>query len=320
MLTRLWYSKHTLRWCLWPFSWIYILISHLRRIYFILFNQKKFKTPIVVVGNITVGGVGKTPLVIALVENITARGLKVGVVSRGYGARLNGSAYEVKPIDNAVDVGDEPLLIVQKTGCPVVIARNRCEAVRYLENVHAVDIIVSDDGLQHYAMGRSIEIAVIDGTRGLGNSFCLPAGPLRERASRLKQVDLIVVNGGEWDNAYSMLLKPIAFKQLSTDKSVTADALPGNIAAVAAIGNPQRFFNSLTALGLQFTPYIFPDHYRYTSQDLNLSESTLLMTEKDAVKCRSFAKDSMYYLAIEAVLSEGFWDAFWSHKQLRGIF
>lgn len=320
MLERLWYSKHPLRWCLWPFSWIYLLVSQTRAALIKRFFQKQFHTPIVVVGNITVGGVGKTPLVIALVEKMQARGLRVGVVSRGYGGRLNQKPYQVKINDDPTDVGDEPLLIAQKTHCPVVIARNRSEAVIYLEQQHAVQIIISDDGLQHYAMGRSIEIAVIDGSRGLGNGLCLPAGPLREVASRLNQVDFLVVNGGSWPGAYAMSLKPLTFKQLTTEKSVTVEALTGNIAAIAAIGNPQRFFNSLKSLGLDFKPYVFPDHYHFKAKDLELAEPVLVMTEKDAVKCRSFAKDRIYYLSIEAILTEGFWDAFWSHKQLRGVF
>lgn len=349
MLDKLWYGKHPLRWCLWPFSLVYVLVTKMRRRIITRFCQKNSKVPLIIVGNISVGGVGKTPLVIALVEKIKAAGLKVGVVSRGYGASANDSPRVVKENDDPALVGDEPLLIAQKTACPVVIARRRPEAVALLEDEYGVDIIISDDGLQHYAMGRNIEIAVIDALRGLGNGLCLPAGPLRERPARLETVDFIIANGGEWSETfsrnaskyrvfgaarkrrlqnlqaertkvYSMSLKPLAFKQLTSGKSVTAEALTGNITAIAAIGNPQRFFNSLKALGLEFNPRVFPDHYAFKPEDFILEETCLLMTEKDAVKCRRFAKDTMYALSIEAVLTEEFWDAFWSHKQLRGLF
>lgn len=320
MMEKLWYGKHPLRWCLWPFSLIYALVAKTRRILMPRFCQKSTGTPLVIVGNITVGGVGKTPLVIALAEKMKARGLRVGVVSRGYGASDNRFPYAVKANDDPARVGDEPLLIAQKTGCPVVIARKRSEAVAFLEREYSVQIIISDDGLQHYAMGRTLEIAVIDGLRGLGNGLHLPAGPLREGRSRLKTVDFIIVNEGKWPDAWPMSLKPLTFRQLTTGKDVTAEALTGNMAAVAAIGNPQRFFNSLTAMGLPFTPYVFPDHYAFKSQDLDFQESILVMTEKDAVKCRSLARDNMYALVVEALLTEGFWDAFWSHKKLRGVF
>jgi tetraacyldisaccharide 4'-kinase len=181
-------------------------------------------------------------------------------------------------------------------------------------------VIISDDGLQHYAMGRSIEIVVIDGMRGLGNGLCLPAGPLREPPSRLKKADFLVVNAGTFPNAYTMQLMPSPFRQLTSEKVVTAEALPGNIAALAGIGNPDRFFTLLQQLGLHFTPYAFPDHYHFTEQDVLCPEKTVVMTEKDAVKCRLFATDAMYYLPVEAKINEEFWDALYAHPQLRGLF
>lgn len=208
-LEQLWYGHHhPLQWILRPLSWVYSAIVSARRYFLQRFSQISCPVPVIVVGNITVGGVGKTPLVIELAKRIQQKGLRVGIVSRGYGAAIKQFPYEVQANDSALKVGDEPLLLAQKTKCPVVIAPKRTQAVRYLLEKHQSQIIISDDGLQHYRMGRAIEIAVIDGTRGLGNGFCLPAGPLRESAMRLEQVDFIVVNEGKWNNAYPMKLKP----------------------------------------------------------------------------------------------------------------
>jgi tetraacyldisaccharide 4'-kinase len=318
-LLNMWYGKSALKWVFLPFSWIYIVISSIRRRYLLGFVQKKSTTPVIVVGNLSVGGVGKTPLVIALANKMTEQGIKVGIVSRGYGSQKNHLPYLVQEHDSPKDVGDEPLLIAQKTGCPVVIARHRVQAVAYLEEHYQSQVIISDDGLQHYAMGRAIEIAVIDGMRKLGNGFCLPAGPLRELPSRLKTVDFIVVNGGAFKNSYTMTLQPQDIKQLSSKKIVTLDALKGTIAAVAAIGNPARFFTTLKQLGLDFNHYVFPDHYALQASDLHCPEDCIIMTEKDAVKCQQFATDAMYFLPVEAHLEEAFWNALWSHPQLQGV-
>lgn len=207
-MEKLWYGNHPLQWVLRPLSWVYSVIISVRRYFLQHYKQVDCPVPLIVVGNITVGGVGKTPLVIELAKRINQKGIKVGIVSRGYGAKTKHFPYEVQINDSALKVGDEPLLLAQKTKCPVVIAPKRNQAVDYLLKKHGCDIIISDDGLQHYRMGRAIEIAVVDGTRGLGNKLCLPAGPLRESAERLKQVDFVVVNEGQWENAYPMVLKP----------------------------------------------------------------------------------------------------------------
>lgn len=323
-----WYKKHWIRWFLWPFSLIYQLFMQARRYFLQTFLQKKAKTPLIIVGNITVGGVGKTPLVIALVNKLKEKGLAVGVVSRGYGASLNKNPHEVRLSDKAEAVGDEPLLIKQKTDCPVVIAVKRCEAVAWLEAKHQVNIIISDDGLQHYAMDRTIEIAVMDGMRGLGNGMCLPAGPLREPPMRLNQVDFLIVNkpsesselSENWMNAWFMHLKPGDIRQIQS-RAIAMD-FPGkySVSAVAGIGNPQRFFQVLQEKGLLFQPYSYPDHYVFKPEDFQNTESIFLMTEKDAVKCQPFATDNMYYLPVEAVLSAQFWENFFSHPRLQGIF
>ena len=319
LMTHLWYgSVPFLPWLLFPFSCIYRVIMSLRRWVIEQFLQVSCPVPIIVIGNISVGGVGKTPLVIALAQAFSAKGLKVGIVSRGYGAKIRQYPYEVGCDEDAMRVGDEPLLLAQKTQCPVVIAPKRLDAINYLLTHHHSDIILSDDGLQHYKMGRSIEIAVIDGTRGLGNGLCLPAGPLRESKKRLDEVDFIVVNEGQWDNAYSMHLIPEAIKQLSTSASVDCSLFhQGTCVAVAGIGNPQRFYSTLQQLGIKFTPYSYPDHHVYKREDLNFGASKVIMTEKDAVKCRALSSDKLFFLPINAVLEESFWRSLWSHRQLQ---
>jgi tetraacyldisaccharide 4'-kinase len=317
-LLNCWYTRQSSRWLLFPLSLVYQSIAVSRRYYLQRFRQQIFSVPIIVVGNISVGGAGKTPLVIALAEKLKARGLRVGIVSRGYGATVTTFPYEVKPHDLAAHVGDEPLLLAKRTGCPVVIAPDRVQAVRYLLGTHQSQVVISDDGLQHYKMGRAVEIAVIDGVRGLGNGLCLPAGPLRERASRLSEVDFIVVNGGTWPNGYRMDLQPGRFTSLTHGETLDVTQLIGPVAAVAGIGHPKRFFNTLDALGLQFKAYAFPDHYSFQPVDLSVPESSVVMTEKDAVKCQPFAHDSMYYLPVEAVVADAFWQALWAHKKLKG--
>lgn len=318
IVQKIWYGSHFLKPLLIPFSWLYGAIASIRRWFLTTFFQQKFSVPIVVVGNLTVGGVGKTPLVIELAKKLKKRGLQVGVVSRGYGAQIKTFPYEVKPSDSAWLVGDEPLLIAEKTGCPVVIAPKRVSAVQYLLAHYQPQVIISDDGLQHYRMGRAIEIIVIDATRGFGNGFCLPAGPLREGVSRLKRADFIVANGANWGSAHTMTLRPGKITQLLSGRVVEPHFFMDKVAAVAAIGNPQRFYSTLSELGIKFTPYYFPDHHRFTPGDFSDRESLVIMTEKDAVKCRALGTDAMYFLPVDAVLSETFWEALWSHQHLKG--
>jgi len=319
-IEKAWYTKHPLRWLLYPASCVFRLVTMCRRLYLKRCRQQRFSIPVIVVGNITVGGVGKTPLVIALAEQLRARGLRVGIVSRGYGANVAHFPYDVRVDDSADFVGDEPLLIAKKTGCPVVIAPIRAQAVHYLLEHHQSQVVVSDDGLQHYAMGRAVEIVVMDGVRGLGNGLCLPAGPLREGAWRLQQADFVVVNGAQWPNAYRMDLRPTAFIHLLSGNPVPISAFFSvPIAAVAGIGNPGRFFQTLHGLGVLFRAYPFADHHRFQPHELCFEEKVVVMTEKDAVKCRDFATDEMYFLPVDAVINSTFWDALWSHEQLQGV-
>jgi tetraacyldisaccharide 4'-kinase len=317
LLEKLWYRNHFLATYLKPFSWLYSSICKVRR-FFLELRQKQFPIPIIVVGNLTTGGVGKTPLVVALAKALEQKGLSVGVVSRGYKATLKTFPYLVTVEDKASDVGDEPLLIARSLNVPVVIAPKRVEAVEFLLKKYACDIIISDDGLQHYAMGRSIEIIVIDGFRELGNGLCFPAGPLRESPKRLKEVDFVVVNTGLWPDAYNMSVRPTQLRQVATGVKAEMQDLKFPIAAVAGVGNPARFFCTLKVdMDLIFTPYIFPNHHAFQESDLQLKEQSIIMTEKDAVKCQPFAKENWYYLQVEASLIDSFWQALWSHKQLR---
>lgn len=317
-IDKLWYGQHPLSWALRPVSWLYQGVVSIRRAWLSRFCQRQFSVPVIVVGNLTVGGVGKTPLVIALVKAFQEKGLRTGVVSRGYGASTRTFPHDVVLDDTAEQVGDEPLLIARTCECPVVIAPDRADAVQYLLEKYQSQIIISDDGLQHYKMGRAIEIVVIDGQRFFGNNLCLPAGPLRESVNRLTNVDFLVVNGGQWPGAYSMTLIPGQLRQLYSGKNVTADNLPTPVAAVAAIGNPGRFFTTLSDLGITFYPYAFPDHYHFHPEDLILKEKSVVMTEKDAIKCQSFASENWFVLPVEAKLGDSFWQALWAHEQLKG--
>lgn len=313
-----WYGQHAVRYVLWPVSIVFQFAVWLRRQY-LEWRREPLDVPIIVIGNVTVGGVGKTPLVVALAKYLSQKGLQVGIVSRGYGAHIKSFPHQVRESDTALQVGDEPKLLAQKTACPVVIAPNRRHAVQYLLEHHHSDVIISDDGLQHYAMSRQIEIAVIDGMRGMGSGWCLPAGPLREPIKRLQEVDFIVVNGEHsvhthcqgLGNVYQMTMQaelPRSF----TGESVSWDAIPMPCSAVAGIGNPDRFFALLTQLGVAFEPHKFADHHEFLPHELANLKKPVMMTEKDAVKCCAFAMDAMYYLPVEAKLSDEFWTKIWS--------
>ncbi|MCR9192333.1 MAG: tetraacyldisaccharide 4'-kinase [Gammaproteobacteria bacterium] len=315
----LWYGQSRVRLLLWPLSIVFQGIGMLRRKW-LEWRRKPLNIPVIVVGNLTVGGVGKTPLVIALAQQLSAKGLRVGIVSRGYGANVRHFPHEVSTDDDAKGVGDEPKLIALKTRCPVVIAPKRLQAVHYLLKHHHVQIIISDDGLQHYAMPRAIEIAVVDGMRGFGSGRCLPAGPLRESPRRLEEVDFIVVNGAQRAHTHyprqvdihRMDLQPGLPQSLETGASAAWSTLAEPFSAVAGIGHPERFFELLRQLGVAFEPHDFPDHHVFVSKELERLKKPVLMTEKDAVKCRVFATESMYCLPVEAKLSDEFWTELWS--------
>ena len=302
MLDQLWYGKSRLRWLLWPFSLIYRLVVAIKAAAYHRGIAKiiSFDVPVIVVGNITVGGTGKTPLCIALCDLLKQQGFRPGLVSRGYGGKASTWPQVVTPDSDPILVGDEPVLLVRRSGCPMVVGPDRVAAVQRLLADYKCDVVISDDGLQHYRMGRQVEIIVLDKARGLGNGLCLPAGPLRESSIRLETVNHVIINGTD------MHIRAGKITALNDKHNVlTAEAMAGKqVCAVAGIGNPQRFFDSLKSLNLDFTTTVFSDHHAFKPEDLSdISADIIIMTEKDAVKCRAFADSRCYVLPISAELS-----------------
>jgi tetraacyldisaccharide 4'-kinase len=266
--------------------------------------------PVVVVGNVTVGGTGKTPLVLWLASALRERGWRPGIVSRGYGGRGVRGAVRVRAGSEVELVGDEALLIARRSGCPVAVGRDRVAAAALVASDGA-DIVLADDGLQHYALARDVEVAVLDGERGLGNGHCLPAGPLREPASRLSEVDAVVVHGDangvqRWARgALPMQMHVRGVRALASATQRTLESFAGErVHALAGIGNPRRFFASLRACGLDVVAHPFPDHARLRREDIVFGDGlAVLMTEKDAVKCARFAGPEHWYVSVDAVLA-----------------
>jgi len=270
----------------------------------------RLPVPVVVVGNITIGGTGKTPLIVALAKAMAQRGFRPGIVSRGYGGSERGP-YLLTGDDDPSKVGDEPSLIRQ-SGVPVAIGRERPEAARLLVDA-GCDLVLADDGLQHHRLGRDVEICVIDGERRLGNGHLLPAGPLREPASRLATVDFIVVNGGVPRGGEIVMQLEGGVAVNMADDSLTAplaDFAGRPAHAVAGIGNPARFFASLAAQGIAVHGHPFADHHAFTRDDFTFADGCpVLMTDKDAVKCRAFARPNWWRVPVRAILPEPFYDA-----------
>lgn len=267
--------------------------------------------PVIIVGNVTVGGTGKTPLVIWLAEQLKAKGYSPGIISRGYG----GSAEEVTEVfkdANPSFVGDEPLLMSMRTSCPVWIGKKRPAVVRALLKANPqCDVIISDDGLQHYALKRDFEIVVVDGVRHYGNGAMLPFGPMREPLWRVLDADAVVVNGGDadfWSGEHLMRLHGGDFYSLSdAGKTSSAKDFEGKkIHAFAGIGHPARFFNHLRQLELEVVEHPFPDHHAYSPVDLQIEGAeVILMTEKDAVKCLKFPQKNIWVLPVQAEVIMG---------------
>ena len=301
-----WYRTTPLHLILFPVSLLFRLLVALRRALYHsrILRSHKLPVPVIVIGNISAAGTGKTPLTLALVQQLTQRGRHPLIVSRGYG----GTAQQPQQVDansDARQVGDEPLLMARRSICPVWIGKDRAAAAQAALQAHPqCDVVLCDDGLQHYRLQRDTEIAVIDGTRGFGNGFMLPAGPLREPVARLQTVDAVVVNGGEASpGQYAMRLSGEIFHNLlDPGKTIAASHFhtPNNH-AVAGIGHPQRFFRHLQALGIPFTPHAFPDHHPYSVADLAFTGcDAILLTEKDAVKCAAFADARYWVLRVDA--------------------
>lgn len=303
-----WYQPKIWGWILWPFSKIFEQIVKLRRLCYQKGFLRSYKAdvPVVIVGNLTVGGTGKTPLVIALIEILLEQGLRPGILLRGYKSNAYGAIVVQGNMDPKL-VGDEAILLSRRCKCPVVVSKKRIEGAKKLVNAFDVNIILCDDGLQHYALQRDLEIAVIDGERGFGNGYCLPMGPLRELPNRLDQVDLTVVNGKDMhfncDYAYSLL---------NSKRKLRINELHGRtVHAVAGIGTPNKFFDLLTAHGVNVIPHPFPDHHQFTMHDLTFSDRLpILMTEKDAVKCKYFASERYWVVPVNTELDPSIMEKF----------
>lgn len=306
-------NQHFLSYVLQPVAWLYRLGMNVRLRCYQHFSALTYRPqmPVVIVGNVNVGGSGKTPFVIWLVRVLQQAGFKPAVLTRGYGGSGSRRPICVDAGSDPRVVGDEPVLIAQKASCPVLVSAQRTCAARVLEDDYDCDVIICDDGLQHYALARDVEICVVDGLRRFGNGNLLPAGPLREPLRRLDGVDYIVTNttggGLPHQDEWYMRYEPQKLRTVLDDEQASTPQEP--VCALAGIGYPPRFFTLLCDLGLRLSvTKSYPDHHRYSAQELykTFGSKALIMTEKDAVKCRSFAAQNWYYLPIEAQLSDTF--------------
>ena len=316
-----WYKKSLWLYLLYPFSLLFSYLTSRRRRKYIKNKEISYKSdiPIIVVGNLTIGGTGKTPLVKYIANELANKGYKPGIVSRGYGGKFK-ETLQVTNETSVKETGDEAQ-ILSKLDFPFYIDRNRVRAVKKLTKDHDCDVIISDDGLQHYKMGRHIEIAVIDGKRRFGNNLTFPAGPLRESKNRLNSVDFIVNNSGPTEeDEYLMNISPSNFVHLKSGKSYSINKWPmhNQIHAVAGLGNPGRFFDLLDKLGFDSIRHPFPDHHNFSSSDIfYLDHLPIVMTEKDASKCKDFDNNKIWYLTIDADVTNKFIDKL--DKKLKSI-
>lgn len=302
---KFWYDSHC-TWqaiLLWPLAGLFRVTTALRYFLYRCHLKKTihFPVPVIVVGNIAIGGTGKTPFVIWLAEQLKKAGYHPGIVSRGAGGQTSKQPRKVTADSDPALVGDEAVLLARRTQCPLIISPNRVAAVELLLQTTQCDVVISDDGLQHYRMGRAIEIVMVDGVRQFGNQCLLPAGPLREPLSRLQRAQLVVVKGQHMQLSGQTVVSvvdptqtlPLDFFQHQT------------VHVLAGIGHPQQFFTELRAAGLQVIEHVFPDHFRYQRQDIYFPDALpVLMTEKDAVKCRPFANRHHWYLPVDARVDE----------------
>jgi tetraacyldisaccharide 4'-kinase len=324
-LERAWYKKAGWLILLWPIAFFFQGLTKFRR----AFQQgnsrpTKHNVPVVVIGNISVGGTGKTPLLIAIVQQLQTVGLRPGIISRGFGGA--GAVYpmQVNGNDNPAIAGDEPVLIARKTNCPVVIDPDRRSALDYLLDSNKIDVVLSDDGLQHYKLFRNIEVIVVDGQREFGNEMCFPAGPLREPIQRLQEADFIVINVTGLtsvpmvSSSASMTMEPKGLVNMVTGEKRPFDGAPFNmgnkVQAVSGIGNPKRFYDLLDKLPYQIIPLEFPDHHQFLESDFQSGifdeHQPIVMTEKDAIKCEKFAKNNFWYLQTQVRLQDSFLEEF----------
>ncbi|OOG24581.1 tetraacyldisaccharide 4'-kinase [Thioalkalivibrio denitrificans] len=308
-MVRYWNTRNAVALALFPLSLVYCALMRLRRmVYGWLPARRVPARAVIVVGNLTVGGTGKTPMVIWLCRLLAMHGYRPGVVSRGHGGRRDHArALLVTPESDPAHVGDEPVLIAARTGCPVVVDRRRPRGARLLVTELGCDVVVADDGLQHYALARDVEIVMIDGARRFGNGLCLPAGPLRESADRLGDADFVVATGRAAPGEFPMeLVAPVAIKVADPSEAQPLKSFAGKaVHGVAGIGNPERFFTMLEAARIRVDRHAFPDHHPYRAGDIRFPDSLpVLMTEKDAVKCRAIADDRHWFVPVAAAPDE----------------
>ena len=325
-----WQRRGALFLLLCPCSILYRFVCFLRKKLF-QYHIKKIThldVPVIVVGNITVGGTGKTPTVIWLAKFLKSQGLSVGIVSRGYGGRATNWPQFVTQNSQPQLVGDEAVLIVRQTKCPMVVAPDRVAAAKQLLNEHQCDVILSDDGLQHYALGRTMEIAVIDHAYLLGNGALLPAGPLREPATRLTSVDCIICNHhalelsvnviqAKLKKKYGLQTLPTTlimqktpgsiYQLMNSNNHLNVDTVNHPVHAVSGIANPIRFFNDLRSIGLEVIEHPYPDHHSFKKQEIDFCpDDIIIMTEKDSVKCVQFADKRHWSLTLKMTMNQKF--------------
>jgi tetraacyldisaccharide 4'-kinase len=311
LLEAIWYKRHPLGLVLAPVGWCYAAAATVRRLLYrcAVLPSHRVGVPVVVVGNVSVGGTGKTPLVAWLARYLAQVGFQPGIVTRGYGGNATQWPQQVRPDADPVVVGDEPVLLARRGGCPVAAGPDRVAAARALVAHQGCDLILSDDGLQHLALARDVEIVLVDGIRRHGNRRCLPAGPLRESLGRLRSVDMVVANGGAQRGEFEMRLAPWNAVNLAEPSTTRAlrDFPGGPVHAVCGIGHPERFFVMLEGLGLTVERHPFPDHHPFEPADLDFGDALpVLMTEKDAVKCQRFVDSRYWYVPVRAELRPAF--------------
>jgi tetraacyldisaccharide 4'-kinase len=303
-LDQYWYTHNPVALGLFPLSLAYCGLMRLRRFAYGLLPLRRVPArAVIVVGNLTVGGTGKTPMVIWLCRFLASHGFRPGVVSRGYGGRGARGPVLVTPESDPAQVGDEPVLIAARTGLPVVVDRRRARGAYGLVTELGCDVVVADDGLQHYALVRDVEIVMVDGVRRFGNGLCLPAGPLRESRERLRDADFVVATGTPHPGERGMELTATVAMQVNDPARVLPlAAFEGTaVHAVAGIGHPPRFFEMLEGLGMRVDRHAFPDHHPFRAADIRFPDSLpVLMTEKDAVKCRDIADERHWFVPVSA--------------------
>ncbi|TXH04172.1 MAG: tetraacyldisaccharide 4'-kinase [Nevskiaceae bacterium] len=304
-----WYSGQPPPFWLRPLAWLYGVIARGRRAR-LTAKAQRLPVPVIVVGNLSVGGTGKTPFTVWLVQRLREWGYTPGVISRGYGGHAPQYPMAVTADSDPAHCGDEPLLLARRLGVPLAVDPDRAAAGRLLlQHDPQIDVLVADDGLQHYRLARDLEICVVDGARGLGNGALLPAGPLREPPQRLREIPLCVVNGGGWRAAgvacSDMALAMAEYRRFDGTRAALGTLAGQRVHAVAGIGHPPRFFAQLRAQGLTVIEHPFPDHHAYVAGDLAFGDDLpVLMTEKDAVKCAAIAPPHWAWVPVDAVIDD----------------